>query len=704
LVILVCGSLSCHPVSVRSGYAPPAPVAATVPERMEMHGICWTDYFSWMKDIERSQAETIAYAEEENAYTDAIMAHTVPLQEKLYEEMKGRIKETDLGVPVRRDDYYYYSRTEEGLSYRIFCRKKGSLAAEEEITLDVNLLAAGRQFYQLGHLGYSPDHELVAFSADTSGAEKYVVRFKELATGRILKDELYPVKAVTWANDNRTIFYVREEDPDVESPYQLYRHVLGTAQDEDILIYQEEDVAFGLWVQKTRSKAYIVLNSGDNNTSEIRYLSADDPYGAFRLMEPRQEGVEYAIQHREGTFFIATNDGGAKNYKVMRTPVERPSKSNWTEFIAHRDSVYISAFDVFRDYIAVHERREGLEEIRVIDMPTGETHYIGFPEPTYAFFSGANPNYDADEYRIIYTSLVTPRSVYDYDFETRELKLMKRSEVLGGFDAANYTSERLHAEARDGTWVPISLVYRTDLFHRDGTNPLLLYGYGAYGIPMQAFFWSPRVSLLDRGFVYAIAHVRGGDEMGETWHEQGKLLKKKNTFRDFIDCAEHLLAAKYTSREALVIEGGSAGGMLMGVVANMRPDLFRVVLAEVPAVDEFTHMLDPALPGVEFHYGEWGNPNVVAEFKYMRSWDAYQNISVQAYPDMLVTAGLHDPRVPYWEPVKYVAKLRKLKRGDSILLLKTEMSGHMGASGRYDFLREMAFGYAFILDRLGIRS
>jgi oligopeptidase B len=692
----------CRPPAGLSPQHTSPPIATVVPDTLEMYGITWVDNYAWMKDVPRGNPQTIAYVEAENDYADAVMRPTRRLQKSLFEEMRARIQETDLEVPVRVDDYYYYSRTQEGQDYRIYCRRHGSLEAPEEITLDVNALAEGFEFYDVGDLEYSPDHRLLAFAADTTGAEKYTVRFKDLASGRLLSDALYPVRGVTWANDNQTVFYTREIDPDVESRFQLYRHRLGTGQEEDELLYEEPDLAFGLWVTKTRSKDYLVLYNGDNETTEISILRADDPFGEFRLLIPRQEGVEWGLEQWGDRFFYLTNADGATNFKVLEGPAGDPDRDDWEEFIAPRDSVYLTAFDVFRDHFVAHERVRGLERLRIIDPQSRASRYVEFPEPTYVIYSGRNPNYVTDTYRLTYMSLVTPRSVYDYDFASGELMLRKRVEVLGGFDPADYRSERLYAPARDGARVPISMVYRRDLFRRDGTNPLYLYGYGAYGLESPPYFSSVRLSLLNRGFVYAIAHIRGGDELGRSWHDQGRLLQKRNTFNDFIDSAEFLVAAGYTSPERLVANGGSAGGMMVAVVTNMRPDLFHTVVADVPAVNEFQHQLDPTLPGVEFHYTEWGNPNIREQFDDLRSWDAYMNVRPQIYPDMLVTAGLFDPRVPYWEPAMYVAKLRALKRGDNMLLLRTNMSGHGGASGRYDYLKEIAFEYAFILKSLGM--
>jgi len=710
LVIMLTGGTGCRPAERGLRPAPAGavqlqpPVAPVAPDTLEMHGYTWVDPYAWMMDMGRDDPQTIAYVEAENAYTEARMRPTEELQEDLFREMRARIKETDLSVPVQEDEYYYYARTQEGEDYPIYCRKRGSLDAAEEVTLDVNVLAAGREFYQVGDVDYSPDHRFVAFTVDTTGAERYSLRVKDLQTGEFLPDDVYPLFSFVWANDNQTIFYVRKLDPEIESPYQCFRHHLRDPQSRDELIYQEDDLAYGLGVTKSRSDAYIFLLAGDNETAEWRFLPADNPRGEFRMLQPRDPGVEYSVHHWEEEFFFLTNGDGAKNFKIMRTAIDHPEPEHWREFIGHRDAVYITGFDVFKNWFAIHERVRGLEKIRVIDMRSGAEHYVSFPEPTYSFFTRGNPNYESEKYRFTYFSLVTPRSVYDYDFATREMELLKQSEVRGGFDPHDYRSEYFFAQGRDGAQIPMSIVYRRDRFRADGSNPLYLYAYGSYGMGSAVYFSSVRLSLLDRGFIYVIAHIRGGDEMGKAWHDQGKLLNKKNTFYDFIDCAEYLIRLNYTSSDRLVINGGSAGGMLMGAVANMRPDLFEIVIANVPAVDMLHTMLDPTIPGTVFHYTELGNPNLREHFEYMRSWDPYTNVRRQRYPTMLVTAGLHDPRVGYWEPAKWVARLRQEKLGDEWLLLKTDMSGHMGASGRYDYLRQLAFEYAFLFDRLGLEE
>jgi oligopeptidase B len=655
-----------------------------------------------MKDVPRSDSEAIAYIEAENAYTDTVMRHAASFQERLFEEMKARVKETDLAAPVHVDDYFYYSRTEEGLDHPIHCRKKGSLETPEEVILDINQLAKGHSFYKVSKLERSPDHHLLAFAADTTGAEKYTVYFKDLASGKLLADQLYPVRGVTWANDNQTVLYVRPADPDKESAAQAFRHVLGTPQSNDGLVFQEADLAFGLYLVRSRDQRRITLYSYDGVTSEARVLLADAPQGEFRLFTPRTKGVGYSLAHWKDRYFILTNADGATNGKVLWTLDDQFGPKQWREFIPHRDAVEITGFDEFQEFVVIHERQDGLEKMRVIDMRNNENRYIDFPEPAYRFVAGENPNYNSAEYRIIYESLVTPWSIYDCDFQTGTLRLLKRTEVLGGYDPARYACKRLNVRICDGARVPISLVYRRDLFRQDGSNPLWLEAYGAYGASSDADFTTTRLTLLDRGFVYAIAHVRGGGDLGEPWHEQGRLLMKRNTFSDFIHCAEYLIQERYTQSDRLVARGGSAGGMLMGVAANWRPDLFRVIVADVPAMDELHHMLDSTLPGVVSHYAEWGDPREAEQFEYFRSWDPYTNIKPQDYPDMLVTAGLHDPRVPYWEPAKYVAKLRATKTDHNVLLFKTKMSGHSRAPGLSDFLRELAFKYAFVLDRMGL--
>ena len=658
------------------------------------------DNYHWLR--ERDNPEVIEYLKAENAYTDSIMKHTEKLQGKLYDEMVARIKETDLSVPVKRDNYYYYSRTEEGKQYKIYCRKEGSLDAEEEVLLDLNKMAEGKDFLNLGIFDVSPNHELLAYAIDTMGNERYTLRVKNLKTGKLYPDIIDSVStSFEWANDNRTFFYTITDN--AWRPYKLFRHTLGNDVKNDALVYHEPGESFFLGVGKSKSMDYLFLYLGSQTTTEIYYLDANKPTGEFKLIHPRQHDMEYEVYHHGSLFYIVTNDN-AKNFRLMQTPVTSPSKDNWKEVIAHRDSVKLDGIEVFKDYMAIYERENGLKQIRIMDFASGEIHKVKFPEPVYTVWPGSNPDYNSRLLRFSYTSLVTPRSVYDYDMKTRERELKKQREVLGGYDPDMYQSERIFTIADDGARIPVSIVYRKGI-KMDGSNPLYLYGYGAYGMSMDPYFSSSRISLLDRGFIYAIAHIRGGGEMGRPWYDDGKLLKKKNTFTDFIAVAEDLIAKKYTSSDKLVISGASAGGLLIGATVNMRPDLFKVVVADVPFVDLMNTMLDPNLPLTVIEYEEWGNPNEKEYFDYMFSYSPYDNIKAKDYPNMFITAGLNDTRVQYWEPAKWTAKLRAMKTDSNRLLLKTNMgAGHGGVSGRYDWIKEVALEYAFILDVLGIEK
>ncbi|MGQ9610423.1 MAG: S9 family peptidase [bacterium] len=669
------------------------PVAKVIPHVTEIHGEKLIDNYFWLRN--RDDKEVIEYLETENRCTDAIMENTKELQEKLYKEMLGRIKETDKSAEVKIDDYYYYSRTEEGKQYAIHCRKKGSMDAEEEILIDENVLAEGLEYFNIGVFEVSPDHRFLAYSVDTDGSEIYTLYIKDLTTGELLKDVITNTfYSLEWANDNKTIFYDILDE--TKRPYKIYRHILGTDIKDDTLVYYEKDEAFYAGVSKTKSKDYLLFISESKTTSEVSYLKADEPLGEIKIIHPRQHEMEYYVDHHGDYFFILTNDS-AKNFKLMKTPISNPTKENWEEVIPHRDTVRLEHIEAFSDHIVVFERENGLKNIRILNMKTNETHYVNFPEPVYNFWQGDNPEYNTNLFRFEYTSLVTPRSVFDYNMDTKTLDLKKQDEIPSGYDASQYQSERVFAKAEDGTLIPISLVYKKGLA-KDGNNPLYLYGYGSYGASMDPNFSTNRLSLLDRGFIYAIAHIRGGEEMGRYWYEQGKLLNKKNTFTDFISCAEHLIAEKYTSSRKLVISGASAGGLLMGAVTNMRPDLFNTVIAKVPFVDVINTMLDPSIPLTTVEYEEWGNPDDKEYFDYIKSYSPYDNVSAKDYPNILITASLNDPRVQYWEPAKWTAKLRALKTDNNILLLKTNMgAGHGGASGRYDYLKEIAFEYAFIL-------
>ncbi|MBW4500618.1 MAG: S9 family peptidase [Scytonema hyalinum WJT4-NPBG1] len=674
------------------------PIAEKQPQVLELHGSQRVDNYFWMR--EQNNPKVIAYLEAENAYTNAMMQHTEALQTRLYEEMLSRIKETDLSVPYRKDDYYYYSRTEEGKAYPIFCRKKGSLDAPEQVLLDQNELAKEHEFLSLGVLQVSPNHQILAYSIDTSGAEQYTLFFLDLKTFELYPESIPETNySLAWGNDNQTVFYTKIDE--ANRPFQLFRHSLGNSVDEDALIYQESDDAYHLYVGKTRSQAYILMSLGSTITSEVHYLDANHPTDSFQLMHPRNTGVQYDVDHHSDDFYIVTNEE-AINFKLMKTPVVSPAKENWQTVIPHREDVMLSGVSLFANYMAIYERKGGLPIGRVQNLSTGEEHNITFPEPTYNFYESSNPEFNTTILRFSYTSLITPQSVFDYDMETNERELKKETEVLGGYDRNQYKSEWLIATAKDGTQIPISIVYKQGI-KKDGKNPLYLTGYGSYGVSYPASFSSNRLALLDRGIVFAIAHIRGGEEMGRKWYEDGKFLKKKNTFTDFIACAEYLIGEKWTSSDRLAISGGSAGGLLMGAVMNMRPDLFKVVVADVPFVDVVTTILDTSLPLSVMEWEEWGNPNDKVYYDYMKSYSPYDNVEAKDYPDTLIVAGLNDSRVKYWEPAKWTAKLRELKTDNNILLLKTNMgAGHGGASGRYESLKELAFEYAFVLDRLGL--
>ncbi|NUM45052.1 MAG: S9 family peptidase [Anaerolineales bacterium] len=671
------------------------PLAPTHPHPLTLHGHTRVDPYYWLRD--KSDPATLAYLTAENTYMEAVMAHTKPLQETLYQEMVGRIQETDVEVPVKKGPYFYYTRTEAGKQYPLFCRKKDNLDAPEEITLDLNQLAEGKDFLKLGVYKVSPDHQWLAYSLDEDGSELFTIHFKNLTTGEVLPTRI-PNTTYTgeWANDNVTYFYTTLDA--AKRPYRLHRYSFATGH---TLLFQEDDPVFLVSLEKTRDDAYLFLNVGSIETSEIYFLSADTPEGDFHVIHPRQKGLEYKVSHHTGTFYLVTNDQ-AKNFKVMTAPATRPSKDNWTELIPHRAEVRIDGVDLFAGHLVVYQRENGLRTIHITDFATEESHAVTFPEPAYTYFEGDNPEFDTPLVRFTYESMTTPDTVYDYNMTTREMTLKKRKPVQGGFDPNNYQAERLMAPAQDGTLIPISLVYRKG-FTRDGNAPCLLYGYGSYGASMDPYFLINAISLLDRGFVYAIAHIRGGEEMGRAWYENGKFLHKKNTFTDFIDCGRYLIAERYTASERMAIMGRSAGGLLIGAVINLAPDLAKVAFAGVPFVDVITTMLDTTIPLTAGEFEEWGNPQNEEYYWYMLSYSPYDNVEAKDYPHLLVTSGLNDPRVQYFEPTKWVAKLRAMKTDNNRLLLKTNMgAGHAGASGRYDYLREIAFDYAFIIDSLGV--
>ena len=679
------------------------PIAERRPHVTTLHGDTRTDNYFWLRD--RNDPATIAYLEAENAYAKAVTAHTEPLQETLYKEMLGRIKETDLSAPSRRGDYWYYTRTEEGKPYAIYCRKRGSLDAPEEVLLDGNALAANQKYFRVGVYDVSPDHSTLAYSVDNSGAERYTMFFKDLRTGRVLeqtiKDTYY---SSAWASDNRTFFYVTVDA--ASRPEKLWRYTVGAAPESATLAYHETDDRFFLTVERTRSEGYIFCSLGSMKTSEVRSIPADRPTEEFRPIVPRRQGVEYSADHRGQFFYIATNDN-AVNFKLMLAPVATSAdEKTWSTVLPHRADETITGVDLFADHMVVSVRAGGLPTIRVRALTgagaDGADHTIAMPEPAYVAGVGANPEFKTSVLRFTYSSLVTPSSVFDYTMTSKARTLVKEQPVLGGYDRTRYTSERVWAPAPDGKRVPVSLVYRKGA-PRDGSAPCLLQGYGSYGFSYDPSFNSGIVSLLDRGFVVAIAHIRGGSEMGRTWYEDGRLMNKKNTFTDFIAAAEHLIREKYTASDRLAITGGSAGGLLMGAVTNMRPDLFRVVVAAVPFVDVINTMIDETIPLTVTEWEQWGNPvSSERDYRYMLSYSPYDNVEAKRYPNMLVLAGLNDPRVAYWEPAKWTAKLRALRTDSNTLVLKTNMgAGHGGASGRYERLRETAFEYAFIIDRLG---
>lgn len=678
---------------------PTPPVAKVEPKVDTIFGKEMIDNYAWLRD--RENADVIAYLTAENEFAEKVMGHTVEMQTALYDEMVARIKETDLSVPVRDGDYYYYTRDEQGKEYKIYCRKKGE-NGPEEILLDLNKVAEGHDYMLLGAYEVSPNQQILAYGYDTAGNEEYTIRFKNLNDGSLYDDVIESTNGdVVWANDNKTVFYTTEDE--TYRPDKVWRHTLGSTG-EDALVYHETDAAFYLGVSRTRSDRYILIGIGSNTTSEYWYLDADKPMAQFQVIEPRTHMVEYWVDHHDKNFYITTNADDALNFKLVQAPVTKPGKKNWVDVIPHRPEVKLDGVDMFADYMAIYERRSGLQTVSIRTMSTGDTEPVVFNEPVYSVEPGSTPEFNSTKLRLDYTSLITPRTIYDYDMKARTLEMLKQTEVLGGYDPGELTQERIFAPARDGADIPISLVYKTSTFNKDGSSPLYLYGYGAYGINMDPYFSSSRLSLLSRGFVFAIPHIRGGGEMGRQWYEDGKLLHKKNTFTDFIDCADYLVSQGYTTHDKMVISGGSAGGLTVGAVVNMRPDLAKVVVADVPFVDIINTMRDETIPLTVIEWEEWGNPNEEEYFNYMYSYSPYDQVEAKTYPDMLITAGLNDPRVAYWEPAKWAAKLRATKTDQNTLLLKTVMEGgHFGTSGRYSRLKERAFEYAFIFDKLGVK-
>lgn len=664
-----------------------------------IHGDVRVDEYYWLN--ERENPRVIDYLKAENTYTDTILTPVKEFREKLYEELKGRIKEKDESVPYFLNGYVYYTRYEEGKEYPIYCRKKGNESAPEEIMLNVNDLAKGYPYYNVAGLSVSPDNKMVAYGVDTVSRRKYTVYIKNLETGELLPDAIANTTGgSTWANDNKTLFYTRKNDSTLRSE-SISKHLLGTDAKADKVVFFEKDDTYSTWVYKSKSRQYIIIGSSSTLSAEYRVLDADTPDGGFRVFHPREKDMLYDIDHRGDKFYIVTNFD-AKNFRLMETALDKTSKENWKEVIPHRTDVLLEGIELFNNYMVLSERKNGLSQLRIMNNANQQEHYLDFGEPAYVAYVSSNPEMDSKVLRYGYTSLTTPNSTFDYNMDTKEKVLKKQQEVIGGYDPKNYVTERLFATATDGTKVPVSLVYKKG-FEKDGKHPLLLYGYGSYGNTIDPFFSTNRISLLDRGFVYAIAHIRGGQEMGRHWYEDGKMFKKKNTFTDFIDCAEYLIKEKFTSKEHLYAMGGSAGGLLMGAVVNMRPDLWHGVIAAVPFVDVVTTMLDESIPLTTGEFDEWGNPKNKDSYEYMKSYSPYDNVEKKAYPNMLVTTGLHDSQVQYFEPAKWVAKLREMKTGDNLLLLETNMdAGHGGASGRFKALKDVALQYAFIFYLEGI--
>jgi len=680
--------------------APAPPKANVAPHVTEINGHKMVDNYAWLR--EKTNPEVRAYLEKENAYTDSIMKPTEPFQKKLYDEMLSRIKETDVEVPYKEGEYFYYIRFEAGKQYPIRCRRKGSMDAPEEVVLDVNELAKGQTFMTVQAFAVSPDGNQLAYSYDNTGFRQFNLAVKDLRTGQTLADHAERVGSVVWANDNQTIFYT-QEDAVSKRQHRLYRHTAGSA-DPDKLIYEEPDERFSVRAFKTRSQAFIFMTLASHTTSEARYIPATQPDAEWKTIEPRKQGVEYYPDHNGDSFYIRVNDTG-RNFRLVRAPVDNPGKDNWHEVVPHNAAVMLDETDLFKDYCVLYERENGLPQIRVIDLRNGQLKKIAFPEPAYAAYPYTNRVYDTTEFRYGYQSPITPASVFAYDMEKGTSTLLKQKEVPGGYDPSKYQVEQIYATASDGVQIPVS-VLRLKNSKLDGKGALYLYGYGSYGISIDMFFNSNIFSMVDRGVVYAVAHIRGGGEMGKAWHDAGKMMNKKTTFTDFIACAEDLVKRGYGSKDRLVIEGRSAGGLLMGAVLNMRPDLFHAALVGVPFVDVINTMLDESLPLTVGEFEEWGNPKEKAAYDYMLSYSPYDNIEAKAYPNMLVKTSFNDSQVMYWEPAKYVAKMRATRTDKNTLIFKTNLSpaGHGGASGRYDRLHESAFDYAYILTQMGIAN
>ncbi len=685
-------------ISHADGQRATPPVAAKQPRVDTLHGEVLVDDYAWFRN--RGNPAVIAHLAAENAYTESMTAPTQPLRDALYAELVGRIKETDLSVPTFDAPYWYYTRTEQGKPYPIYCRRLRTLEAAEEVIFDQNAAAKGRKFFSLGGFEVSPDHHLLALLVDTTGYEDFTLRVKDLRTGKFLRDRKEKLAfGLAWASDNQTVFYMSTDS--AKRGDRVWRHVIGTSVRQDVNVFHEPNVLFNVGVQRLRSGKFIAISAGSFTQGDTRIIDASHPTRPARLIAARRPGVEYDVDHGNGYFWIVTNDG-APNFKVARVRDDATDLSRWSDWLPARAEVFVENINIFQHHAVVSERREGLRRLRVTTLATETTHDIAFPEAAYGVSMAGNPMFESSSLRFTYSSLVTPGTVFDYDMATRERTLKKTQEVLGGYDPTKYGVERRMARARDGVMVPVSLVYRLPLV-RDGKRPLLEYAYGSYGSNTEPTFSANRVSLLDRGVIYAIAHIRGGQEMGRSWYDDGKMLKKKNTFTDFIDVGEFLITEGYTSRDRMLANGGSAGGLLMGVVANMRPDLYKAIIAAVPFVDVINTMSDASIPLTAQEWEQWGNPAKAEEYAYMRSYSPYENVERKPYPAMLVTSGLNDSRVAYWEPTKWVARLRELRTDANPLLLRMNMgAGHGGSSGRYERLKDIAFDYAFMLEQVGL--
>lgn len=684
------------------------PTAPKRPYTMTRHGITRIDNYYWMRD--RNDPETIKYLNAETDYLEEVMQHTRALQERLFSEMKGRIQEADSTVPERRGEYFHYERHEKGKQYPIFCRKKGSLDAPEEILIDQNQLAEGKPFCSISGFETSPDGSKLAYLADFEGNEVYTLYFKDLLTGDYFPETInnvlgsaYERTGVDWANDNKTIFYITLDT--ALRPNKLFRHIVGTDPENDVLILEEKDEQYFLYCDKTLDDRFIMSHHVSTDTREVRFMDADNPASELRILQPRIEGLEYSASHHKGKFFIVHNDN-AKNFKVSVVSTKAPGRKNWVDIIPHREDVLVDHMDTFDEFIVIHERKAGLRQIRISTADEiNNVRYVQFPEASYSVHAEGNTQFETKSLRLKYSSLITPNTIVDVRMDTGEWEIKKVDKIPSGFNQSKYALERIHATAPDGTNVPLTIAYRKELQKKDGTNPALMYGYGSYGATIDPYFDSNRFSLIDRGFVYAVAHIRGGYDMGRDWYDQGKMENKRNTFTDFIACGEHLIKEGYVAKDKLAIQGGSAGGLLVGASMTMRPDLFKAVIAKVPFMDVVTTMEDPTIPLTTQEYTQWGNPEDKPMFEYMLSYSPYDNLRATNYPNLLITTGLNDPRVAFWEPAKFTAKLRELKTDDNLVIFYINYtSGHAGASGRFDYLKEIALDYAFLMDRLGLEK